>query len=255
MYTYVKITKCKRKTLGHGKELITGTKNVSGIEVNTYSFSDDRFEREPKWTYTITLHESKRVGNGIKTKQAVVASVNYYDIAEYIEPEEFYLDLLQKLDEAALKIKGEKLSDEEQEELYEEFGEKVHFIFDIFEEFKETEEYKVHKRHVDILNEYKNRKEDFLRNNDCFDTEYDVCYDVYGHLTNLHYLQQIKKRSEKHYYEPNNRRSSIYSSDDRKILKGIYRTLCKSYHPDNNPNKNTDKEIQMINKLRDEWGL
>lgn len=255
MYVYVKITKSKRKSKGYGKELIPCTKKIGNVIVNTYSYSEDYFEREPKWIYTITLHESSRNANKIKTKQATVCSVNYYDVAEDAIEGQIYFDILEKLDEAILKIRGEKLPEDELEELYEELGIKTNFIDDIYEEFKQTEEYKVHKRHFDILNEYQKRKKKFLEENDCFDTEYDVCYDIYGNLTNPHYLQKIKKRSEKQYFEPDNRGSFIYNSDDKKILKGIYRTLCKSYHPDNNPNKNTEKEIQMINKLRDEWGI
>lgn len=256
MYVYVKITKSKRKQKGYGKELTLGTKKIGNIVVNTYSYSEDCFEREPKWIYTITLHESSRSAtNKIKTKQATVCSINYYDIAEDAIEEQIYFDMIKKLEEAILKIKGEELSEKELDELYEEFGIKTNFVDDIYEEFKQTEEYKVHKRHLDILDEYQKRKDEFLEENDCFDTEYDVCYDIYGNLTNPNYLQKIKKRSEKQYFKPDNRRSSIYTSDDKKILKRIYRTLCKSYHPDNNPNKNTDKEIQMINKLRDEWEI
>lgn len=249
MYVYVKITKSKRKSKGYGKELISGTRKIGNVIVNTYSYSEDHFEREPKWTYTITLHESSRNADKIKTKQTTVCSVNYYDVAEDAIEEQIYFDMLDKLNEAVLKIRGEELSDNELDELYEEFGIKTNFVEDIYEEFKQTEEYKVHKKHVDILDEYQERKEKFLEENDCFDTEYDVCYDIYGNLTNPNYFYKIQNRKRK-----TNNVDNFFTDNDKRILKGMYRTLCKAYHPDNN---STDclQEIQMINRLKEQWGI
>ena len=252
MYVYVKITKSKRKSKGYGKELILGTKKIGNIIVNTYSYSEDCFEREPKWIYTITLHESSRNSNKVKTKQTTVCSVNYYDIAEDAIYDQIYFDMLEKLDEAILKIRGEKLPEDELEELQEEFGIKTSFIDDIYEEFKKTEEYKVHKKHVDILNEYQKRKQDFLAENDCFDTEYDVCYDIYGNLTNSYYLYKIQNRKRKVQEICNV--NTFFDDNDKIFLKKMYRTLCKEYHPDNN-SSDCIQEMQLINRLKEQWGI
>lgn len=252
MYIYVKITKSKRKSKGYGKELIPGTKEIGNIIVNTYSYSEDCFEREPKWIYTITLLESSRDANKVKTKQATVCSVNYYDVAEDAIEEKIYFDMLEKLDEAILKIKGEQLSEDELEELQDEFAAKTNFIDDIYEEFKQTEEYKVHKKHYDILRKYQKRKEKFLEENDCFDTEYDVCYDIYGNLTNKNYLYKIQNRKKKikEIYNVN----TSFDDDDKILLKKMYRTLCKAYHPDN-CSIDCIQEMQLINRLKEQWGI
>ena len=39
------------------------------------------------------------------------------------------------------------------------------------------------------------------------------------------------------------------------MLKQFYRELCKKYHPDSNQNKDTSQEMQLINRLKEAWGV
>ena len=49
--------------------------------------------------------------------------------------------------------------------------------------------------------------------------------------------------------------SDIRSTDEKESLKKFYRVLSKHFHPDKNPDADTTVEMQLVNKLKDEWGL
>ena len=51
MYFYIQELEMKRETKGSSKEIILGTKNIDGMLVNTYSFSEERFKRTVRKTY------------------------------------------------------------------------------------------------------------------------------------------------------------------------------------------------------------
>lgn len=71
--------------------------------------------------------------------------------------------------------------------------------------------------------------------------EYDRCYDVFGKLRNPEYLDKIKREyKQRKEYE---------------TLKQFYRTLSKKFHPDANPDTDTSKQMQLLNKLKGKWGL
>lgn len=71
--------------------------------------------------------------------------------------------------------------------------------------------------------------------------EYDRCYDVFGKLRNPEYLDKIKREyKQRKEYE---------------TLKQFYRTLSKKFHPDADPDTDTSKQMQLLNKLKGEWGL
>ena len=39
------------------------------------------------------------------------------------------------------------------------------------------------------------------------------------------------------------------------ILKRFYRSLSKTYHPDLNPGKDTTAAMQLLNRLKETWGV
>lgn len=273
MYIYVKESISKLKTRGYAKELLTGTKQLeTGLTINTHCYSDKYFIRSPKSVYTIFLCKSYRENGTSKTKQYKIATLSYWDIAEsYVDDyvdllsaegdETLWFKLLYKIDDILEKdgcLNG--LTEDEKKEyaslIHDDLAEKCDFWDKIIEKFKKTKECKIHEEHRKILQNYKNAKEAFLREYDCYPDEYDICYDVYGNLTNSKYLSRIQSRhsgsdfvSERVIY-----RDANYSETDLKYLKKFYRTLATRYHPDSN-NNDTTGEMQLINKLKEQWGI
>ena len=43
--------------------------------------------------------------------------------------------------------------------------------------------------------------------------------------------------------------------EEKGYLKRFYKSLAAKFHPDANPNSDTTKEMQFLNKLKDEWGI
>ena len=46
-----------------------------------------------------------------------------------------------------------------------------------------------------------------------------------------------------------------YTEAETAILKKFYRSLSKTYHPDLNPGLDTTAEMQLLNKLKEAWGV
>ena len=124
---------------------------------------------------------------------------------------------------------------------------------------------------------YATRKIEFNAKYDLSGNEYDKCYDVFGTLQNPEYLKQIEANYEaKQRYEQESRRyykenhsnysydsnssyggsvSSNYNEEEKTILKQFYRELSKKFHPDANPDTDTSQQMQLLNRLKQEWGL
>lgn len=265
MYFYIQELKIKREVKGSPKEIILGTKNVDGILTNTYTFSQECFKRTIKKSYCITFHESYREKEKVKKRHCVVTTLNYYDIAESCEDDcydledSLYYRLFSKLDliTESFNIQDDK-KDEYIENLYDSFSIKIAPLFDkIQEEFVETEEGKIFLKHKKIINEYRNAKQKFLLKYDAFSQEYDICYDLYGNLTNELYLEKIKGRSSYQKEEKRNYRSygNNYTMEQRKILKQFYRVLAKEFHPDANIGKDTNEQMKLLNELKNDWKI
>jgi hypothetical protein len=265
MYFYIQELKMKREVKGRPKEIILGTKNVDGILVNTYTFSQECFKRTIKKSYRISLHESYREDGKIKKRQCVVATLNYYDIAESREEDSYdsenslYYRLFSKLDLIieSFNIQDDK-KDEYIEDLYDSLAIKIDPLFDkIRKEFSETEEGRIFLKHKKLINTYEDAKRKFLLEYDAFSQEYDICYDLYGNLTNESYLKKIKSRSSYEKEQNSNYKScnTIYTINQRKILKQFYRTLAKFYHPDANIGQDTSEHMKLLNELKNDWRL
>jgi len=39
------------------------------------------------------------------------------------------------------------------------------------------------------------------------------------------------------------------------MLRKFYMALSQMFHPDSNPNADTTKEMQFLNRLREDWGV
>ena len=77
------------------------------------------------------------------------------------------------------------------------------------------------------------------------------------------YEQESRRYYEKYYNNHNQDSSSsyggsisnTYKEEDKAVLKQFYRELSKKFHPDANPDTDTSQQMQLLNQLKQEWGL
>ncbi len=150
----------------------------------------------------------------------------------------------------------------------------------ILEEYQQTEEYAAKQENMRIIMEHNERAARFMEKYGAVQGEYSRCYDVFGKLRNPEYLKKVKAdyKARKEYERRSREQSrsyyenfysnyggggsgycgtaaSNYSEADREMLKKFYRTLSKTFHPDSNPDVDTDEEMKMLNRLKGEWGV
>lgn len=263
---------------GHPKELVSKFMQMSmnGQDLSHYYhlFSKERFERPIQKAYKISIHMSYRENGRVKKKQYVLCTVNYYDIVD---------GWFSLYDYCNRKITAlSEILNVDAETIYNLVDAKLNpLIESIQDEFSQTEEYKVHAEHSRITTLYAANKVQFNAKYECSDTTYDQVYDVFGNLMNEKRLEEVKTeyKAKKEYEESsrsyqedfwsNYRKQSSngsfggysesghgnHSEEDREILKQFYRVLSKKFHPDSNPDKDTSKEMQLLNQLKAEWDL
>lgn len=256
----------KENTGGAAKELIVKHYKFNDNTQYYYSYSDERFKREIKKAYKITIHESYRENGKVKKKQYYIATMEHYSIIDYSGNIFDYMtnkeqtELLEKL----------KLTEAELCEIV--YKKLDPLIEKIRKDFEETEEYVTAKRNKEIIRDYNEKKTIFEKKYG--DNTYDYCYDVFGELRNSELLEKIKKQYEakekqrSSYYENyrsnynnnykynssySNLNQSNYNEEEKKHLKKIYKVLALHFHPDK---ETGDSEImKTVNKLKEDWGL
>ena len=246
--------------------------SINGQDESHYwhHYSEERFERNVKKAYRITIHESYRENGKVKKKQFGICTVDYYDLAT-----DWFC--LYDWGNSKIETTAKELNCSE-EELYTLIEKKLEPIQEqIIAEFKQTEEYKTHEEHEKITTLYAARKVEFNAKYNLSGNEYDKCYDVFGVLQNPEYLKKIEKDYEaRQRYEQESRRyyeeycnnhnqdssssyggsiSNTYKEEDKAVLKQFYRELSKKFHPDANPDTDTSQQMQLLNQLKQEWGL
>lgn len=234
-----------------------------------YSYTGGRFERPHLEAYKITLHHSCREGGAVRKRQYTVCTMGYYDIAEY-----------SLYDLADLKIQALAAElDIDPAALYDLVEAKLGPLRQrIRAEFHQSAEYQTHQKHERILADYRAAKSRFTEEYGVEGSDYDRCYDVFGVLRNKEYLAEVKarKQAEQEARKQSRRRYqeqwrgtyeqytggsysvpsvSTYSEDERAVLKQFYRSLSKLYHPDLNPGKDTTAQMQVLNKLKEQWDV
>lgn len=275
MYCVIQEVERKRKNQnGYSKELKSEymQMSINGQDESHYwhHYSEERFERDIKKAYRITIHESYRENGKVKKKQFGICTVDYYDLAT-----DWFC--LYDWGNSKIETAAKELNCSE-EELYTLIEKKLEPIQErIIEEFKQTEEYKTHEEHEKITTLYAARKVEFNAKYNLSGDEYDKCYDVFGVLQNPEYLKKIEKdykarqryeqesrRYYEEYYNNYNQDSSSsyggsisnnYKEEDKAVLKQFYRELSKKFHPDANPDIDTSQQMQLLNQLKQEWGL
>lgn len=275
MYCVIQEVERKRKNQnGYPKELKSEYMRMSiqGQDESHYwhTYSSERFERDIKKAYRITIHESYRENGKVKKRQIGICTVDYYDLAT----DEFCL-----YDWGGSKIEAAtKALNCSEEEIYILIEKKLEPIQErIIEEFRKTEEYKTHEEHERITTLYAANKAQFNAKYNVSGDEYDKCYDVFGVLQKPEYLKKIEadyearqryeKESRRYYEEYYNNYyqgssssyggsiSNTYKEEDKAVLKQFYRELSKKFHPDANPDRDTSQQMQLLNQLKSEWGL
>jgi len=226
-----------------------------------YTHCGERFERPVKKAYKVSIHDCKRVCGVVTKKQFVATTIGFYQLAKYS-----YRDFVMhgKVCEIANKLNATD------EQIWTLLDDKILPLADsIKAEFHQTEEYKTYVRNEAIIREYKAAKAEFGRRYGNAE-DYDYCYDVFGILRNKERLNQIiqahkdkcnndykssDNRHYKHSYGKAKTFANEVSDDEKMLLKKFYRVLSKQFHPDKNPNADTTVEMQLVNKLKDDWGL
>lgn len=139
-------------------------------------------------------------------------------------------------------------------------------------------EYIAHQEHRRVLDANSKARSAFSKRYGVDEDEYDRCYDVFGVLRNKDYLEKIKadhkarkqagRGAWRRYQESwsgtyseggsgsySVQSVSTYNEAETAILKKFYRSLSKTYHPDMNPGRDTTAEMQLLNKLKEAWGV
>lgn len=270
----------KQNKNGHPKKLISEFMQMTfqGRDCSHYwhRFSEERFERPVMKAYKISLHQSYRENGKVKKKQCPLCTVNYYDIAD---------DWFSLYDYCNRKITtiAEELGIDT-DTIYDFIQKKLNPLIErIQSEYRQTEEYKTYAEHEEITTVYATNKVKFNAKYgyEGNSTKYDEIYDVFGNLMNKDRLNEVetdykyrqeyeeKSRSYQEDFYSNYSKFfsgsdggsysenlySNHSEEDKETLKQFYRVLCKKYHPDANPDTDTSKQMQLLNQLKQQWGL
>ncbi len=262
----------------HSKKLISKVMQMSihGQDCSSYwyTYSEERFDRPIRKAYKISLHQSHRENGRVLKRQFPLCTVRYYDIADGWFNLYEYCD--RKITAAAEKLGVDT------DTVYDLLQAKLDpLIKRIQDEYTSTEEYKIHAEHERITKLYAANKANFTEKYGCDKNKYDEIYDVFGNLMNKDKLEDVKAEAEaRKEYEEASRRyqkefysnyskfysgsgggsyfNSIHSNheeEDKETLKQFYRVLSKKFHPDANPGTDTSKQMQLLNQLKDEWGV
>lgn len=266
MYCVIQEIERKTEDLGSPKELEVYTWSFCGETVYDYRHSSEKFQRPIKKAYKISLHKSYRENGKVKKKQYSITTMGYYDIYEFAVEDCVYSEKIKDL-AAELGVT--------EEYIYNLIYKKLDPLYEqIKEEYEQTEEYKTSRKHSEIIRKYNEAKIKFEQKYNSM--KFDRCYDVFLNLRNKDFLDQIKKEYKQQQQSYENYRSyysdnysnhnynnyssyqvnskSNYNDEDKKILKKMYKKLAMEFHPDrNNNSEESQRAMQIINNLKDEW--
>lgn len=235
----------------------------------TYEYSEERFERPRLEAYKISIHQSFREGGVVRKHQYPIRTMSYYDIVEYG---------LYDCADSRIQATADNLG-MDAAELYEIIEAKLDPLRERLEaDFHQSAEYQAKQEHQRIVDAHRKARSAFSERYGVDGDEYDRCYDVFGVLRNKEYLAKIKadrkawKQAEQArwssyreswsgtYSEGSSGGYSVparstYTEEEMAILKRFYRSLSKTYHPDLNPGKDTTAAMQLLNRLKETWGV
>lgn len=242
---------------------------VPQVPIWRWKYSEERHDRPHLEAYKITLHQSYREGGVVRKRQYSVCTMSYYNICE-----SWWGDCI---------VGGEKALAEkvgiDAAELYEIIERKLEPLRERLEaDFHQSAEYITRQKHEQIIADHMTAQGKFCSKYNVDKDEYARCYDVFGVLRNKEHLKRIqaehkaRKQTEREarssyweqwrstyeraggggYSAPS---ASTYTEAETAILKKFYRSLSKTYHPDLNHGRDTTAEMQLLNKLKEAWGV
>lgn len=219
MYIRTRLIKTTSDSIGFPKKIVLTSTSKNGLDINGYTFSEERFYRTPRENYAIYLGLTKKELIDLKTKYKInnsrqsyeflIDKFNYYEIAESIDDdipdiysnclEPYFYRLFEGRDNILRQLGIYDTITEEEQDLFDEkycvlLSEKVTPLFDkIIKDFVKTSEYKSHKYKQNIIFKYRKNKKKFIKTFNCSDTDYDICFNVYGRLVNKEYFYKLKE--------------------------------------------------------------
>ena len=197
-----------------------------------------RFDRPHLESYKISIHESRRENGKVVKKQCVVGTIDYYSLVEW-----GLFDYIDRGISHAVDVFGV-----DYETLYRMVENKMQPIVDkVKREFHRSPEYKARRQREKLEKAHQKAKKQFGE-------KYGVDPDEYEAARSYRESQRSSYREYRYssYSVPS---SSTYSDDDRAVLKKFYRELSKIYHPDLNPGVDTTAQMQVLNRLKEQWGV
>lgn len=225
----------------------------------TYRMSPERFERTNNTAYRISIIDEEGVAH-------IIATMSYYNFVDYAISDcigdRLIEQLAQKMGVSSQDIWS--LIEEDLKALQEK----------IREEFSRTEEYIISKKNQEIIKTYEQNKKKFCMEYGVDGAKYDRCYNVFGELMDSEYLNRIYEQvAEREKFSENSRRKhkdtwrnfsgsstffsggGSYTEEEKVMLSKFYKVLAKKYHPDGNPGVDTSNEMQLLNKVKKDWGV
>ncbi len=273
MYVSVQKIFGKSKVYGYSKDVVTTTLNTSTTILYGWQYSSEKFERE-NYSYKIVVKESYRDGGKVKQKQVVMGTFHWFDFIDHpIYSSEYFDDKL---------IETFPDKPDEAEKIYDEIDKKIADIQAVeSKKWTASEEYKVHNKHLNLIQKYKSKKVAFdeLYGEDIFEQIYDIHLKVmnqslYEELPRIR-AEKKKAEEEKREYERRSREEqhkqwekyfkgfgdgsyqtgscSNYTDKEKEYLKKFYKALAAKFHPDVLEGDNGP--MQLVNKLKEQWGI
>lgn len=248
--------------------------SINGVEqvpLWRWKYGEDRYERPRLDAYKITLHQSYREGGAVRKRQYSVCTMSYYDLCGDFS---WWGDFIVGGENALAEKAGMDAA-----ELFEIIEAKLGPLRERLEaDFHQSAEYKAKQEHRRVLDAHNEARATFSKRYGVDGDEYDRCYDVFRVLRNREYLAKIKadhkarrqaERDSWSSYRESWRGTysgggggsyslpsvSTYSETETATLKEFYKKLSKIYHPDLNPGKDTTAAMQLLNKLKEGWGV
>ncbi len=239
---------------------------MNGGTTHHYGYDPDydsgRFERPHREAYRISLHFSYRKDGKPQKRQYSLCTASWYDFVDG------YFSLYDYADSRIERVSESEGVDTDQ--IYNIVEEKISPLEkEIQRQFHQTEEYKTERARKKLLEEYRKRKTEFAKQYSVSEDVYDCIFDIHGVLRDADYLARIQQREQERqntwrsYSEKGQRNynsSSLtstggYTEGEKASLKKFYRILSKRFHPDLNPERDTTAEMQLLNRLKVDWGL